>query len=148
MLEWAKNELAHIEHDEEGLQDLLDKDVLELLETFCNQGHSNHTAPYVVAMFSRLAMWKPLTSLTGEDDEWRDCGNGKFQNKRYCAVFKDADGRAYNSEGKVFSDDNGETWWTNKNSRVYIDFPYVVPDEPERVFIDEEKEETDVNSNP
>lgn len=135
MLEWAKKELAKIEHDEEGFQDLLDKDVLELLETFCNQGHSNSTAPYVIAMFSRLAMYKPLTALTGEDDEWRECSGGKYQNKRYGAVFKDADGRAYNIKGKVFSDDNGETWWTNKDSKIYIDFPYVVPDEPERVII-------------
>lgn len=141
MFEWAKKELARIEHDEEGFQDLLDKDVLELLETFANQGHSNNTAPYVIAIFSRLAMHKPLTALTGEDDEWRERGDGKYQNKRYGAVFKDAYGRAYNTKGKVFSYDNGETWWSNKDSKIYIDFPYVVPDEPERVFIDEEKEE-------
>lgn len=149
MLEWAKKELARIEHDEAGFQDLLDKNVLELLETFCNQGHSNNTAPYVIAMFSRLAMYKPITPLTGEDDEWRERSGGKYQNKRYGAVFKDADGRAYNIEGKIFSYDNGKTWWSNKDSKVYIDFPYVVPDEPERVIIIpvEKKEKTDVNSN-
>ena len=144
MLDWAKKELARIEHDEEGFQNLLDKNVIELLETLCNQGHTNNTAPYVISIFSRLAMYKPITPLTGEDDEWHDCGNGTFQNKRYSAVFKGANGRAYNIEGKIFSDDNGETWWTNKDSKVYIDFPYVVPEEPERVIIiPVEKKETD-----
>ena len=135
MLEWAKNELARIERDEYGMQDLLDKNVIELLEVLSKQGHTNHTAPYVIATFSRLAHHKPLTPLTGEDDEWRDIGNGKYQNKRYGAVFKDADGKAYNIEGKIFSDDNGETWWTNRDSHVCIDFPYTVPECPERVII-------------
>jgi hypothetical protein len=47
MLEWAKNELARIEHDEEGIQNHMDAYVLELLEILYNQDHSNFTAAYV-----------------------------------------------------------------------------------------------------
>jgi len=104
---------------------------------FDNQYHSGFTAPYVASMFHRLAMYKPASPLTGEDDEWNELRDGLLQNKRYAAVFKDKDGTAYNSEGRVFSDD-GEVWYTSKDSRVNITFPYVVPDKPEYVYRNKE----------
>jgi len=83
-------------------------------------------------------MLKPLTPLTGEDDEWNDIGDGgSLQNKRYSAVFKNKDGTAYNIEGKVFTDD-GEVWYRCKDSRVNVTFPYVVPDKPEYVYRNKE----------
>ena len=72
-------------------------------------------------------------------DEWNDI-EGCLQNKRYSAVFKDKDGTAYNIEGKVFSDD-GEVWYMGKDSRVNVTFPYVVPNEPEYVHTNKEKED-------
>ena len=141
MLKYAKNELARIEHDEEGLQDRIDKNILDLMEVFVNQGHSNVSASYVLSIFNRLAHYRPLTPLTGEDNEWNEVGHGCWQNKRYSAVFKGEDGRAYNIEGKIFSDDGGETWFTNINSRIYIDFPYAVPDKPEKVYLREQQGE-------
>ncbi len=115
--------------------------ILELLEVFDNQGHSGFTAPYVARMFHRLAMFKPASPLTGEDDEWNEMKDGSFQNKRYSSIFKDSkDGAAYNIDGKVFSDDGGKTWYTSADSRVYIDFPYVVPDRPEKVYRNKEVE--------
>ena len=140
MIEWAKSELARIEHDEDGIQDCIDAQILELLEVLSNQGHSNFTANYVLNTFDRLARYLPLTPLTGEDDEWNEIGNGQFQNKRYSAVFKDAGGRAYNSEGKIFSYNGGKTWFTNKDSRVYISFPYMPPLHPEKVILNKEVE--------
>jgi hypothetical protein len=85
-------------------------------------------------------MYKPLGPLTGEDDEWQKIDNNLFQNKRYSAVFKKGkDGKAYNVEARVFSDDGGKTWFGNKNSWEYIDFPYTVPNEPEKVILNKEK---------
>ena len=134
LVDYAKSELARIEHDEDGMQDMMDKCVLDLLQVLADQGHSNHTVHYCLAVFERLAKFKPLTPLTGEDDEWNEYADGLFQNKRYSAVFKDGkDGRAYDVEARVFSDNGGETWYTSKDSRVYIDFPYTVPDKPEYV---------------
>lgn len=134
MIEWAKSELARIEHDEDGMQDRVDANILELLEVLSNQSHSNFTAAYVLNAFDRLSHFLPLTPLTGEDDEWNEVSPGHFQNKRYSAVFKDADGKAYNSDGKIFSNDGGETWFTNIDSRVYISFPYMPPRHPEKVI--------------
>lgn len=138
LVDYGKSELSKIEHDDEGMQDRMDKCVLDLLKLLSDQGHSNHTVHYCLAVFNRLAKFKPLTPLTGEDDEWNEVGNDMFQNKRYSAVFKEGkNGRAYNVEGKVFSNDGGETWYTSKDSSVYIDFPYTVPDKPEQIILNE-----------
>jgi len=135
MIEWAKKELSRIEHDEDGVQDRMDANILELLEVLSKQGHSNFTANYVLNMFDRLSHFLPLTPLTGEDDEW----NEYSQNKRCPTVFKDADGRAYNSDGKIFSNDGGKTWFTNKDSKVYISFPYMPPRHPEKIILNYEE---------
>lgn len=141
LVEYAKEELKKIDMIDSGdpYNDAAGKTILDLIEMFDSQGHSGFTAPYVAHTFHRLAMYKPLTPLTGEDDEWCEIGDGRYQNKRCSSVFKDKDGRAYNIEGKVFTD-NGEVWYTNKNSKVYIDFPYVVPNHPEYVYLNKESE--------
>lgn len=138
--EYGRKELERIGYFKEGddpYNDAVANAILELLDVFDNQGHSGFSAPYVIGKVERLAMFKPLTPLTGEDDEWNEIEPGWFQNKRYSAVFKNETG-AYNSQGKIFSDDEGKTWFTNRDSKVYIDFPYVVPNEPEKVILNKE----------
>lgn len=141
LVDYAKDELRRIGMIDSGepYNDWATKAILDLIELFDSQGHSGFTAPYVINTFSRLAMFKPLSPLTGEDDEWNDVGAGQLQNKRYSAVFKDPDGTAYNIEGKVFTDD-GEVWCICKDSRVDVTFPYVVPDKPEYVYRSKEDE--------
>ena len=140
LVDYAKDELKRIGMIDSGeaYNDWATKAILDLIELFASQGHSGFTAPYVVNAFSRLAMFKPLSPLTGEDDEWNEVEDGLFQNKRYSAVFKDKDGTAYNCEGKVFTDD-GEVWYTSRDSRVNVTFPYVVPDKPEFVYRNKEE---------
>ena len=142
LIDYAKEELKRIGMIDSGelYNDWATKAILDLIELFASQAHSGFTAPYVVNAFSRLAMFKPLSALTGEDDEWHDIGHGCLQNKRYSAVFKDANGVAYNIEGKVFTDD-GEIWYASKESRVNVTFPYVVPDKPERIYRNKETNE-------
>lgn len=139
LVDYAKDELKRIGMIDSGepYNDWATKAILDLIELFASQNHSGFSAPYVASMFHRLAMFKPASPLTGEDDEWNEIGDGLFQNKRYFAVFKDKDGVAHNSEGKIFTDD-GEVWYTCKDSRVNVTFPYVVPDKPERVYRNKE----------
>lgn len=135
LVDYAKDELKRIGMIDSGeaYNDIVTKAILDLIELFASQGHTGFSAPYVINTFCRLAMFKPLSPLTGEDDEWNDVGNGCLQNKRYSAVFKDKDGTAYNIEGKVFTDD-GESWYTCKDSMVNVTFPYTVPDHPEYLY--------------
>lgn len=136
LVDYAKDELKRIGmiNSGEPYNDWATKAILDLIELFDSQGHSGFSASYVINAFRRLAMFKPLSPLTGEDDEWNEMRDGSFQNKRYSAVFKDnKDGIAYDIEGKAFTDD-GEVWYTSGDSRVNVTFPYVVPDKPEYVY--------------
>lgn len=142
LVDYAKEELRRIGMIDSGepYNDAVSKAILDLIELFASQGHSGFTAPYTVNAFKRLAMFKPLTPLTGEDNEWNELKSGEYQNKRYCAVFKEKDGKAYNSEGKIFTDD-GEVWYSSKDSFVEITFPYTVPDTPEKVYLNKAEED-------
>ena len=115
--------------------------VLELLTVFSNEGHSGSTAPYAIDMFSRLAAFKPIAPITGEDWEWTDVseysGRTLYQNKRCSSVFKHGDGTAYDIDGKVFwewaKDEDGlpfKSYYTGSGSQVPVTFPYVKPKEP------------------
>ena len=66
-------------------------DVVELLEVFSRQGHSGSSALYVMRMFKDAAMFKPLSPLNGESNEWNmiseKTGEVLFQNRRRASVF-------------------------------------------------------------
>ncbi len=136
LIDYAKEELKKIGMigSGEAYNNLTTKAILDLIELFDSQNHSGFSAPYVINVFSRLAMFKPLTPLTGEDSEWNEIEPGVYQNKRYSAVFKEKDGKSYNSKGKIFTDD-GKTWYSSKDSHIEITFPYIVPDKPEKVYL-------------
>ena len=136
-IDYAKRELERAFPDKnDDIQQLATENVIELLETFDKQGHSGFSAPYVLKLFYRLACWKPITPLTGEDDEWGESydEDDTQQNKRCSAVFRKNhdNSTAYDIKGRVFIDENGLSY-TNRDSCVPVTFPYAVPDKPEFV---------------
>ena len=141
LVDYAKEELKRIGMIDSGepYNDGVAEAILDLIEMFASQGHSGFTSPYTANAFKRLDMYKPLAPLTGEDSEWNEIEPGYYQNKRYSAVFK-KDGKVYNSEGRVFTDD-GETWYSCRDSRIEITFPYTVPDYPEKVYLNKTESE-------
>ena len=126
-------------------QQAICENVLNLLMTFSNQGHSGSSAPYTINLFKQLAMFEPIVPLTGEDWEWSDVrhnGDGSihYQNKRCSHVFKEGDGQVYDIDGKVFwewaerplyEDEKGypgfdtfKSYYTGYESRTAVTFPY------------------------
>ena len=143
LVEWAKSELDRLVKDDDELQKAINKDILEIVEKFSEQGHSGFSASYTLSIIKRLLDWKPITPLTGEESEWNDVpsyddGSNTQQNKRCSAVFRKNfdNSTAYYIDGKVFSDDGGKTWFTSRDSRVPVTFPYVVPEKPERIILE------------
>ena len=136
MFEYAKKELSLIKKDEYGAQEFINESVLEIVKIFSEQGHSNLTAECAISILERLLRFKPLTPLTGEDDEWQEAYAGVLQNKRYSSVFKYQDGTVIDIQGVVVSSDGGTTWYTNGDFRKKIKFPYTVPTAPEHVYIE------------
>lgn len=122
----------------EEMQHYICDNLIELLTIFGEQGHSGTSAPYAIDLFSKLAKYEPLVPLTGEDWEWTFLDYGvdpKWQNKRCSRVFKDANGEAYDIDGKVFWEwckpyDGREpqepykSYYTCRESHVPVTFPY------------------------
>jgi len=142
LLSYAESELNLIgltEKDEYNA--IMRKHILHMIKVFADEGHSGFSAPYAISILTKLMSFKPLTPLTGEDDEWTnisDYGDGTpdYQNKRYSCVFKDETG-TYDIDGKVFwewyKDEDGnavKSHYTSRESRVPVTFPYTVPDKP------------------
>lgn len=138
MIDWAREELERAgAFDPNGdYGGMLGESVLKMVRVFAEEGHSGYSAKLALAMFERLADWQPLTPLTGGDGEWNEVSDGVWQNRRCSRVFKETDGRAYDIEGRIFREPNGACF-TNRESRVYVTFPYL----PTREYVDVPGEE-------
>lgn len=153
LLSHAKHELDLIgmtEDSPDEMNRMMRKHVLHMMQEFANEGHSGFSAGYAISILSKLFDFKPLSPLTGADDEWSDVRDygpiPHWQNKRRSSVFKDADGSVYDIDGKVFwewsrrpydEDEEGypgesvyKSYYTCRESRVPVTFPYTVPDKP------------------
>lgn len=124
--EWSALGWPKEHKTEEDPQVWVYQDLKELLNMFSRQGHSGSSAPYIISLFSKIAMFKPLGPLTGGDSEWNEVGEegGEilYQNNRCSHVFKH-NNRAYDINGKVFEESDGHRY-TNSNSEVPVTFPY------------------------
>lgn len=150
LIDFAKSELDIIGMTENSdeLDSLMRSNILDIITKFAEQGHSGFSANYAVTILGKLLNYEPLTPLTGEDSEWSDVaihngGNILYQNKRCSRIFKDESG-SYDIDGKVFVetwvDENGENHsahFVNKDSRVYIEFPYT----PKTEFVERERDQ-------
>ena len=145
ILNHAKDELDRIgmtEDSSDEMNVMMRKHILHMMKEFADEGHSGFSANYAISILTKLMDYKPLSPLTGEDSEWNDVasygdGTTLYQNNRRSSVFKDADGSCYDIDGKVFwewyKNDNGDVsrcYYSNRESRVPVTFPYVVPEKP------------------
>lgn len=96
-----------------------------MLRLFATEGHSGSSAPFAIAVLKAIAMFEPWGPLTGAESEWGEPFDydGTQQNRRCSHVFRGKDGRAYDSQGRVFRTPDGSAY-TGKDSRVFITFPY------------------------
>lgn len=127
LIKHAEVEMALAWPEADDMQDLVKDNIRELLAVFAAQGHSGFSAPYVLAAFTKLARFEPLTPLTGEDHEWVEVGDSLFQNARCGEVFREGkNGEAYWINGRVFREPDGCTF-TSRDSRVPVVFPWTKP---------------------
>lgn len=139
LIEHAKREFLiagykPIEEEEDGPNKWIQENLIELLELFSKQGHSGFSASYCIRSFEKLANFKPLSPLTGDESEWIDTGSDCFQNNRDPRIFKDkATGTAYTIEGYVFREPSGSCF-SSGYSRKLVTFPYT-PAEPKHVDV-------------
>ena len=140
ILAHAKVELDRIGMTEDSADEMnraMRKHILHMMKEFAKEGHSGFSASYAISILTRLMDFKPLSPLTGDDAEWNEVGEGHYQNKRRSSVFIDANGSCYDIDGRVFwewyKDEEGKAskiYYTSRESRVPVTFPYIVPDKP------------------
>lgn len=126
------------EDSEDEMNRAMRKHILHMMKEFAEEGHSGFSASYAISILTKLMDFKPLSPLIGNEAEWNEVGDGRhWQNKRRSSVFKNADGTCYDIDGRVFwewyRDEDGEvskTYYTSRESRVPVTFPYTVPDKP------------------
>ena len=148
LVSYAEQELDRIGMTDDGdMNGIMRKHLLHMVKEFADEGHSGFSASYALQCLKRLLNFKPLSPLTGEDEEWSEVtqisGYPHFQNKRCGSVFKNGkDGEAYDIDGIVFWEwitdkETGEqfkSYYTNNESRVPVEFPYEIPDTPRYVY--------------
>lgn len=124
LIDYAESELRLAGFYDGGLYGgMLGPAILSMVEAFSQEGHSGMSAGIAMDAFEKVARFKPLTPLTGEDSEWVETMTGVFQNRRCFSVFKE-NGQAYNSSGRIFREPDGGCY-QNFESRVPVTFPYV-----------------------
>ena len=137
IIEYAKSELDRIpKGEDDGMQEMMNNNILEILEKFADQGHSGFSASYAISVLERLMRWKPISPLTGEEDEWITVTESTKRNKRCSSVFLKPDGTAHDIDGIIVSDNGGITWFSSGRFRKEITFPYMPPIHPEKVYIE------------
>ena len=135
------NRIGMTEDSPDEMNVMMRKHILHMMQEFADEGHSGFSASYAISILTKLLDFKPLTPLTGADDEWTDVRSygpePHWQNKRRSSIFKESDGSCYDIDGKVFwewyRDEDGvpyKSYYTCRESRVPVTFPYEVPDKP------------------
>lgn len=94
-------ELAGLFDKDSDYEGMLGEAVMELVQKFAEQGHSGFSAARTIAIFDKVANWKPLTELTNNSDEWgaiseeMNGGNVMWQSKRSPSCFSEDGGKTY-----------------------------------------------------
>lgn len=103
LMEHAKREMSLAGLYDDGMpygQGELADSVMELMEVFARQGHSEGSAMMVRDLFHELSAFKPLTPISTSPNEWIDVsemsGRPMWQNMR---------------DSSCFSRDGGKTWY-------------------------------------
>ena len=123
---------------------------LRAFKSMLKDGHSGCSWGFTKETLIRLMNHRPLTPLTGSDDEWVECGwasrDGEkiFQNKRCSAVFKNVD-----KDGNVRYTDNDYSICIDEENKYChhfglssnevdklfpIKFPYMPSTKPYKVY--------------
>jgi len=126
-------------------EELIVSSLRQLMGAFASQGHSGGTGHMVLNLFDRLASFKPLVPLTGDDREWHKIDDQMVidgdispthQNKRCSSIFKYGDGRVVDvSMVPHYVDPVGVVTTRSTDRPLPVTFPYM-PGFPEMIRVD------------
>ena len=169
--DWAQNEIdlllkreklgADKDNDPEDFNYIAEcaKSALRAYRSLEKDDHSGMSIWVTKGILNKLIDYKPLTPLTGDDEEWNLCeffaskeNNQKvYQNKRYSGLFKNVSANGtikYNDINRfvcVNVLDSNDHFNFGLADRIAeqtpgipkIEFPYVPPSSPMKIFVEE-----------
>ena len=145
------------------------EEILALVDAFGKSGQSGGSAPYtaraICQALEKLMLFKPISPITGVDEEWSNvsnmCQSGiVYQNKRCGSLFKTDKDKPYYLDAIVFQGEKEYDTWTGHCYIDNIDFKEIgssqevnFPFEPKTFYVDvisipiteTEAEERDIN---
>ncbi len=133
IIDHAEKEFALLDTDEIDYGDMIPKAALEVLQTIAKQGHSGSSVMMLLHVLTKLIPYGVLSPLTGEDDEWMEIADGKFQNTRRSSVFRCPEEGDYDIEGCLLELPDG----TQVSEKLPVTFPYTPSDEPKIIKVNE-----------
>ena len=80
-----------IEEKRNGMQNLMIKQIVELLSVLYTQGDTNNTIVYKVKQLTNAINFGIISPLKFIDEEWNKINNDEYQNTRIPSVFKKED---------------------------------------------------------
>ncbi|MCD8207541.1 MAG: hypothetical protein LUD72_06375 [Bacteroidales bacterium] len=104
LINHAKMELdfaGYTENAEDPINQLMRKQILELIAVFSEHGHSGSSAPWAISLFERLASYKTLSPLKLTDEEFGEAASGSLQNIRKSSIFKDGENKFHDIDAFV-----------------------------------------------
>jgi hypothetical protein len=110
---WARDELrrAGLFDEDADYGGMLGEEVMRMVETFDEAGHSGFSAQMAASIFARLSAWKPLTPISDDPDEWMHIDEDMagdattWQSRRSPSLFSCDGGKRY------YDIDERRSWW-------------------------------------
>ena len=89
ILDHARRELeiAGMFREESDYGGTIGEAVLQIVRAFEQQPHSGFSAHLTLDVFNKVAMFRPLTPLTNDPNEWNEVGEGIWQSQRRSDAF-------------------------------------------------------------
>lgn len=155
MLNYITNEISRLHDFDPNVQSKVNWDIVSIANMLQENGHVGpniNTGKYIANVLTRVLSLKPVTPLTGHEDEWEirssECTPEftVFVNKRCPSIIKRVASDTNAAEvldydAVVISSDGGLTWWEPHRCYAKVEFPYVPPVIPSALFVKEVGEE-------
>lgn len=120
--EWQLNKVLEkcTEPGGKEMQRIMNREVMELLKVFEEQGHSGFSASWAIRLFSKLAKYKLITEIEDNPEDWDENG----QHKYIPSIFKRKDGTCYYLYGTYFAEPDSDNFFYNGMcSKTDVTFP-------------------------
>lgn len=113
---WSSKDSSYVQHakkefdiawkDREHMQEMMCKQIIELLSVLNTQGDSGTSIGYKLNLFNKLVNFSIISPLTFKDEEFTSpySLNGRRQNKRDSRIFMDEDGSFSFNDAIVYHD--------------------------------------------